>query len=41
MKIYETPTIDIRSLLADVVTASDPSVKDMQWDNLDNMEELL
>lgn len=31
MKIYEAPTIIIRFAVADVVTESDPSVKDMQW----------
>lgn len=31
MKIYEAPTISIRFAVADVVTESDPSVKDSQW----------
>lgn len=35
MKIYEAPTIIIRFALADVLTESDPSVKDMQWDNME------
>ena len=35
MKIYETPTISIRFAVADVLTESDPSVKDMQWGNME------
>lgn len=31
MKIYEPPTISIRFAVADVLTESDPSVKDMKW----------
>ncbi len=31
MKIYEAPTISIRFAVADVLTESDPSVKDIQW----------
>ena len=31
MKIHEAPTISIRFAVADVLTESDPSVKDIQW----------
>ena len=33
MKIYEAPTISIQHFaVADVLTESDPSVEDIQWD---------
>lgn len=34
MKIYEAPTISIHFVVADVLTESDPSVKDIQWGNM-------